>query len=87
MKAMQKLVIPESCLVCGDEMTLYTTADQSECQAHESFRAYDGDKIECESCGFRGWMSCDDQIAEANWDETDAHNVKVAEEYEKKRGL
>lgn len=81
----------ESCPVCGDSLTLYTNAEQpaepvKKTKRHTtySFCAEDGDEAKCGTCGFIGWASVDSEDAYINWDETDAHNVKCAEEWEAK---
>jgi DNA-directed RNA polymerase subunit RPC12/RpoP len=83
----KKIAVPScvDCLICGSEMLIYTSVSQSEKLEHESYRACDGDRVECPECHFRGWVSVDDQIAEVNWDETSKHNKRVAERYERHR--
>jgi hypothetical protein len=81
---MIKVEIPDQCFNCGGDQVLHTEVNQEGRKAHESYRASDGDKVECLECGFLSQISCDDQIAEVTWDETSPHNLKVAQEYERK---
>ena len=85
MGTMKRVEIPDQCFNCGGDQILHTEARQDERKAHESYRAFDGDKVECFECGFLSQIACDDEIAEVTWDETSPHNLKAAEEYERRR--
>jgi hypothetical protein len=81
----------ESCLVCGDSLTLYTDAEQParpvrKTKRHTtySYCAEDGDEVQCKTCGFLAMASVDAESAEITWDETSEHNVKCAEAWEVK---
>jgi predicted RNA-binding Zn-ribbon protein involved in translation (DUF1610 family) len=55
----------ESCPECGSSMTLFTEARQDNgCQ----WRAYDGDPVDCDECGFRAHVCADEDGAEVMWD-------------------
>ncbi len=78
-----KIVTDESCLICGDDLVIETDVKQ-DTMDHEAWKAVDGDPANCSECGFQAYVSADDQIAYIAWDETSEHNVKCAEEYEKR---
>jgi len=84
-KELQHIVIFESCLICGDEFTLYTKADQSECEGQGwAYCATEDDTVQCSSCGAIGSITIDDETASVNYDEESEHNIRCAEEYEKR---
>lgn len=86
MSKLYKVDSGESCLVCGDELVIHTTVKQDSKPGEYAWMAADGDKVTCVSCGFLAYVSADSESADIAWDETTPHNVKVAEEYERKIG-
>jgi Zn finger protein HypA/HybF involved in hydrogenase expression len=86
MKALQHIVIFEGCFICGDELTLYTDADQSECEGNGwSYCATEDDTVQCSSCGAIGWITIDDQDASVNYDEESEHNEACRKAYEARK--
>ena len=82
-KNLQHIEIFEDCVICGDQMTLYTKADQSECEGQGwSYCASEDDTVQCPSCGALGWITIDDQDASVNYDEESEHNEAVRKAYE-----
>lgn len=82
----------ESCHVCGSELYLVTEAEQPDPMVETtksgttySFFALDGDRAYCKECGFEAYASVDSESADIMWDEMSPHNVKCAEDYEKKQ--
>lgn len=60
------------CPVCGDEMVAL-----SDTTTHVT----DGDEAICDGCGFKGWVSADEEQVYVNYDGTDEWNVMCAERY------
>lgn len=83
---LQHIVIFEDCFICGDEFTLYTKADQDEAEGNGwAYVAFDGDTVQCATCGAIGWVSADGDDTGVNYDEESEHNVRCADAYEARR--
>ena len=82
-RELNHVTIFEECFICGDELTLYTKADQSECEGRGwSYCAIEDDTVQCSSCGALGSITIDDETASVNYDEESDHNVRCREAYE-----
>lgn len=82
----QPVVIGESCFICGNEWTLYTTAEQPAGEPDGAYSGHDGDSVECLECGAIAWLSVDGEegTAYVNYEETSDHNLECARKYEAK---
>ena len=81
----------EECFICGSPMTVVTTTaqdvicDSPDCTERHLYHALDGDKMFCSDCGAVGYFSADgESMGHMSYDDGSAHNVKCAEEYDKK---
>lgn len=91
---LQHIPISDECLICGDELILYTTAEQrcpcdqpSDCasETHEAeWFAADGDTVQCPDCGAIGYIHCD-ETAWVSMDEETDHNIACSQAYEARR--
>ena len=85
-KTLQHIDIYESCFICGNAMTLYTKADQAECEGQDwAYCASEDDTVQCSDCGALGWISIDDETASVSYDEESEHNVRCRELYEARK--
>lgn len=73
----------EDCFICGNGMTLFTSAEQPEPrQGVVAWEAFDGDDVICLECGAVAWASVDEGDAWINYDETEPHNVEREKQWE-----
>lgn len=74
----------DDCPVCGDAVYVVTAMPQDE-MPDSPWCAYEQDPVLCKGCGAKGQIIIDGEEAHVSIDEETPHNLKCAEEYERRR--